>query len=81
MKRKNLETAKKMAKEAGFHDVIQLQDWKGYQVAEPVFTDGEERCTGPVQYLLAKGGKVRWATPEESEGIVMLYYSKITEKN
>lgn len=81
MKRKNLETAKKMAKEAGFHDVIQLPDWKGHQVAEPVFTDGEVHCTGPVQYLIAKRGKVRWATPEESEEIVMLYYSKITEKN
>ena len=78
MKRKNLETAKKMAKEAGFHDVIQLPGWKGYRVAEPVFTDGEEHCTGPVQYLLAKEGKIRWATPEESEEITVLYYSKNT---
>lgn len=79
MKRKNLETAKKMAKEAGFHDVIQLPDWKGHQVAEPVFTDGEEHCTGPIQYLLAKEGKVRWATPEESEEIIRLHYSRATD--
>ncbi|MDD6891314.1 MAG: hypothetical protein PUD47_04355 [Bacteroidales bacterium] len=70
MKRKNLETAKKMAKEAGFHDVREVKGWNGYQLAYPLFTDGEVHDIGPVQYLLAKSGSVRWAGSGGSEGQV-----------
>lgn len=69
MKRKTLEIAKKMAKEAGYHDVREVKGWNGYQLAYPLFTDGEVHDIGPVQYLLAKSGRVRWATPEEAEAI------------
>lgn len=60
MKQKFLLEAKKMAKEAGYHDAKRVGNWKGFEVVEPVFTDGETHFIGFPQYILCKDGKLRW---------------------
>ncbi len=40
----------KMAKEAGFHDAKQIGEWNGYEVVEPIFTDGEVHYVGLLVY-------------------------------
>ncbi len=62
MKQKILLEAKKMAKEAGFHDAKRIGEWNGYEVVEPIFTDGEVHFTGLPQYILCKDGKLRWTS-------------------
>ena len=62
MKQKILHEAKKMAKEAGFHDAKRIGQWKGYEVVEPIFTDGEVHYIGFPQYILCKDGKLRWTS-------------------
>ncbi len=62
MKQKNLLEAKKMAKEAGFHDAKRIGQWKGYEVVEPIFTDGEIHYIGFPQYILCKDGKLKWTS-------------------
>jgi hypothetical protein len=60
MEQKKLHEAKKLAKKAGFHDAKLIGKWKGYEVVEPIFTDGETHFVGMPQYLLCKDGKLRW---------------------
>ena len=60
MKQKFLLEAKKMAKEAGFHDAKFIGKWKEHEVIEPIFTDEETYVIGFPQYILCKDGKLRW---------------------
>ena len=77
MKQKILHEAKKMAKEAGFHDAKRIGLWKGYEVVEPIFTDGEIHYIGLPQYILCKDGKLRWASGmDESLEILDSFNSK-----
>ncbi len=46
MKQKFLLEAKKMVKEAGYHDAKRVGKWKEYEVVEPIFTDGENHFIG-----------------------------------
>ena len=60
MKRNFLLEAKKLAKEAGFHDAKLIGKWKGYEIVEPAFPDGEIHFIGFPQYILCKDEKLRW---------------------
>ncbi|MCM1079708.1 MAG: hypothetical protein NC344_10145 [Bacteroidales bacterium] len=71
MKKKVLGAVKKLAREAGYHDVRYLGMWSGYEVAEPIFTDGEVRYTGLPQYILVKDGVMRW-TSDADESIAIM---------
>lgn len=71
MKQGILAEARKMAKEAGFHDVKRAGSWKGYEVIEPIFTDGEIHYCGLPQYILCKGGALRWTEDDEESLAIM----------
>lgn len=60
MKQKYLIGAKKMARDAGYHDAKRVGTWKEYEVVEPIFTDGQDHFIGFPQYILYKDGKLRW---------------------
>lgn len=65
MKREILDETRKMAKAAGYHDVRRAGKWKGYEVIEPIFTDGKFHFCGLPQYILCKGEALRWAEDYE----------------
>ncbi len=71
MKREFLLEAKRMARKAGFHDARRVGTWDGYELAEPIFTDGETHFTGFPQYILCKEGKLRWTKDYEESMEVM----------
>lgn len=71
MKRKILLEAKRMAKEAGFHDAKRVGVWKDCEVVEPIFTDGEDHFIGFPQYILYKDGKLRWTKGYEESLDIM----------
>lgn len=71
MKQKFLFEAKKMAREAGFHDAKRVGVWKGYEVIEPIFTDGEDHFIGFPQYILYKDGELRWTKDHEESFDIM----------
>jgi len=72
MNKKNLNRAKKMAREAGYHDVKYLGRWKGHEIVEPIFTDGAVHYIGLPQYILSYGGdKLRW-TKDADESIAIM---------
>ncbi len=50
-----------MAREAGYHDVRKVGEWGGYEIIEPIFTDGQSHFIGLPQYILYRDGKLRWA--------------------
>ncbi len=60
MKQTILLEAKKMVREAGYHDARRIGTWKGFTVIEPIFTDGQGYFIGFPQYILYKDGKLRW---------------------
>ena len=60
MKQKILLEAKRMAREAGYHDAKRVGTWKEYEVVEPIFTDEDTHFIGFPQYILFKDGKMRW---------------------
>ncbi len=76
MNKKILSTAKKMAHDAGFHDVRVLGKWKGYEVAETIFTDNEIHFIGYPQYLLVKGADIRWTKDYNESLELMSYFDK-----
>lgn len=63
--------AKKMAREAGFHDAKRVGKWKEYEVIEPFFTDGGTHFIGFPQYILCKGRVLRWAKGYEESLDIM----------
>lgn len=66
-----------MAQEAGFDDVKPLGKWRSYEVAEAIFTDGEIHYIGYPQFILVKGGKLRWSKDaDESIAIMDAFQSK-----
>lgn len=71
MKQNFLIEAKKVAREAGYHDVRRAGEWKGYEVVEPIFTDAEEHDIGFPQYILYKDGKLRW-TKDHKESLAIM---------
>lgn len=66
-----MEEAKKIAREAGYHDMRQLKPWKGFEVLEPIYTDGIIRYEGYPQFLLVKDGKIRWTKDSEESLSIM----------
>ena len=60
MKQKILLEAKRMAREAGYHDAKRIGTWKEYEVVEPIFTDEDTHFIGFPQYILFKDGNMRW---------------------
>jgi hypothetical protein len=78
MKQKKILEAKKMAREAGYHDAKRVGTWKGYEVVEPIFTDGEMHFIGFPLYILLKDGKMRWTKDyNESLDVMDALSSKI----
>lgn len=71
MKQKILLEAKTMAREAGFHDAKRAGVWKDCEVVEPIFTDDEDHFIGFPQYILCKGGKLRWTKDHEESLDIM----------
>lgn len=72
MNQKFLLEAKKMARKAGFHDVKRVGKWNGYEVFEPIFTDGNTHLIGFPQYILHKDGKLRWTENHEESLDIMV---------
>ena len=60
MKQKFLIEAKRMARDAGYHEARRVGIYKEYSVMEPIFTDGKFHFIGIPQYILYKEGKLRW---------------------
>ena len=60
-----------MAQEAGFDDVQPLGKWKGFDVAEAIFTDGEIHYIGYLQFILARDGKLRWSKDSDESLAIM----------
>lgn len=71
MNEKILSKARKMAREAGFGDVMPLGRWKGFDVAEAIFTDGEIHYIGYPQFILSKDGKLRWSNDSDESLAIM----------
>ena len=60
-----LAKAKKMASDAGFHDVRYAGKWNEYDIFEPIFTDEFAHYTGLPVFILSKDGALKWEkTPE-----------------
>ena len=55
----------KMANSAGFDYVFLLEDWKEYDIYEPIFWDDKMHYIGKPHYILVTDKKIRWATDEE----------------
>lgn len=71
MKQKILQKVKKMARNAGYHDAKAIGKWKGYEVAEPIFTDGVVHYIGIPMFILVKDGTMRWTVNwQESKAIM-----------
>lgn len=66
----------KFAQKSVFDTVKRLGEWKGYEVWEPDFSDGQTRYTGFPQFILVKGDSIRW-TKDAKESIVIMekFYS------
>ena len=47
--------------------------WQNYNVYEPIFTDNEIHLIGFPQYILVRGGKMRW-TKDYNESMDILDY-------
>lgn len=60
-----------MARKADYHDVKRAGSWKGYEVIEPIFTDGKIHFCGIPQYILCKGGALRWTEDDEESLDIM----------
>lgn len=70
--------AKEMAKAAGFDGVSRVGTWKGREVYEPIFTDGEPHFVGLPSFIISEGGKLRWtADPREAFAVM----DALTAKN
>lgn len=60
-----LTKAKKMASDAGFHDVRYVGRWNTFDVMEPIFKDEFVHYTGLPVFILSKDGALKWEkTPE-----------------
>ena len=71
MKQKKLMEVKKMARDAGYHDVRVIGKWNGWQVAKPIFSDDITHYVGYPQYILVKNDKIRWTSSyKESDNIM-----------
>lgn len=62
---------KKMARQAGYHDIKPIGIWNGYKVFEPIYTDDFVRYQGYPQFLLAKGDTIRWSN-DYTESIAIM---------
>lgn len=71
MKRRFILRAKRMAREAGFHDAKKVSEWNGYIVFEPFFDDEIMRYIGYPQFILLKSEKMRW-TKNNKESLLIL---------
>lgn len=60
-----------MAQESIYDDAQYVGRWNGFEVYEPIFNDDEVRFTGLPQYILAKGGTLRWT--HDTEGLDVLH--------
>lgn len=61
MGNKNYNIAIKMAKESIYDDVKYVGVWKGYEIYEPILTNGGQRFIGFPQFVLIRDGKARWS--------------------
>lgn len=71
MRQKYLSDAKTMAREAGYHDARKVGEWDGYEIIEPIFTDGQSHFIGLPQYILYRDGKLRWAKDTQESFSIM----------
>lgn len=71
MDSKILLKARKMTQEAGSDDVRPLGKWKGCDVTEAIFTDGEIHYIGYPQLILSKEGKLRWCKDSDESLVIM----------
>lgn len=71
MDKKTMQKATKMAIEDGFDDVKYIGHWKGYDVIDPFYSDGEVRYTGFPLFILVKGNKLRWTNSNEESVQIM----------
>ena len=52
-----------------------LGRWQGYNVYTPTLNDDEPRCIGFPQFILAKGGALRWTcSVDESQKIMRRFF-------
>ncbi len=70
----------RFARKSIFDTVKRLGEWKGCEVWEPGFSDGQTRYIGFPQFILVKGDYVRWTADwEESRAIMDKLYSNEDE--
>ncbi len=71
MRQRVLLEVKTKARSAGYHDVKVIGKWNGYEVAEPIFSDGKIRYIGIPQFILVKGTEIRWTVDDEESVSIM----------
>ncbi len=65
-----------LAQKSGFHSVKRLGIWQNYNVYEPIFTDNEIHLIGFPQYILVRGGKMRWTKDYNESMDILDYFDK-----
>lgn len=66
----------RFARKSIFDTVKRLGEWKGCEVWEPGFSDGQTRYIGFPQFILVKGDSIRWSKDDkESTAIMEKYYN------
>jgi hypothetical protein len=74
-----LKRAVAMAQESIYDNAAYLGDWNEYAVYEPTFNDDEVHYIGIPQYILEKGGMLRWTKTETESFAIMDAFPSVDE--